>query len=260
MTHSRTSGSIDSRYVPVDFHFGGQHTSLTRDETGGFGLWTRRMDLHVSTQPASQLPYPPLPAFPLVSSPVSGSPLSSPSLGSQDNISGFSLSTEQLSSSSKAECQSPCSTASLPPPLLKAPGSGWFLPSSYVRCQRVSQRAVEPCKQSFSWVFPMAAALRFNPGSSAGVSRQQAPDPTLSGLCGGGSWGEITAVASHSLAQLRRIPVGMWGGRGDPCLLFPFITFLLFVWIPLLHPSHTFCLSLDLSLFHLPMTPSHPPQ
>ncbi len=74
----------------MDFHFGGQRTSLTEDEAGGFGLWTRRLNLHGSTQPAScylppscwtnpasptPLPSPPLPAFPFLSSPVSGSRL-----------------------------------------------------------------------------------------------------------------------------------------------------------------------------------------
>lgn len=39
----------DIKYVPVDFHLGGQQASLTDDEAEGFGLWTRRMYLHVST-------------------------------------------------------------------------------------------------------------------------------------------------------------------------------------------------------------------
>lgn len=28
----------EGRYVPVDFHFGSQDTSLTEDEAGGFGV------------------------------------------------------------------------------------------------------------------------------------------------------------------------------------------------------------------------------
>lgn len=199
----------DSRYVPVDFHFGGQHTSLTEDETGSFGLWTRRMDLHVSascchlSRPQG-LPYLLLHLVAKVISLVSLSLLSS-----------------------FIHIQKQSVSHPVPPPLFKAPGSGWFLPFSYVRCQRVSQRAAEPCEQSSSWVFPMAAAVRFDHGSSAGVSRQQDPDPTHSGLCGGGSWGEITAVASHSLAQLRRTPVGMLGGGGILAFSFPLSLFFL---------------------------------
>lgn len=142
------------------------------------------MSLPAAATSPSRLPSPSLP--------VSGSPLSPPSLGSQGNLCGESVTPFHLLSSKPLD-----------------QGDSFL----FHTCD-VSQRAAEPCEQSSSWVFPMAAAVRFDPGSSAGVSRQQAPDPTLSGLCGGGSWGEITAVASYSLARLRRTPVGMLGGGG----------------------------------------------
>lgn len=131
-----TRTSLDSSYIPVDFHFGGQHTSLTEDEAGGFGLWTRRLGLHGSTQPAScylppscyttpSQPAPLLslslsqPALPLLYKPSPsllclclGLPLAS-SL-SNGNLWFLSLCTKQFSSSSKQLPPPPTSTRQSP--------------------------------------------------------------------------------------------------------------------------------------------------
>lgn len=61
----------------MDFHFGGQNTSLIEDEAGGFGLWTGGLDLHGSTQPdpagLARFCFPTSPLLLLLSSLVSGS-------------------------------------------------------------------------------------------------------------------------------------------------------------------------------------------
>lgn len=138
----------DSRYIPMDFHFGGQHTSLTVDEARGFGMWTRKLDLHVSTQLAgcylppscwtnqaspTPLPFPPLPAFPFLSFPFSGYRLSQlPLLHLVAKI--ISLVSPRPYQTAFFIIQSrvpiTMSHPSLPPPShpFKAPVSGWFLP------------------------------------------------------------------------------------------------------------------------------------
>lgn len=94
----------------MDFHFGGQYTSLTEDEAGGFGLWTRRLDLHSCTQP-SCLSNPASPTCDF--SPTSPFPLLLQLLQfCQSNIPA----TKQFSSSCKAGYQPPPSPVSLKPP------------------------------------------------------------------------------------------------------------------------------------------------
>lgn len=282
----------DSSYVPVDFHFGGQHTSLTEDEAGGFGLWTRRLDLHGYTQPAScylhpscwtnpaspsPLSSPLLPAFHFLSSPVSGSPpAASPSVGSQGNLAGFSPSLPN------SFLHHPRQRASqpVPPPashlLCSKPpykGDSFLIhmcdvsESASERGSREDSRPAvflpwqqhQPANAVQSW---LRAAV-----ATAGVSRQQAPAPPQPS-CSCTLWapwrrllasclGEITAVVSHSSAQLSsgRVQEGM----GGLLLFYCSVTFLSLAWLPVLHRSHTFCLSLDLSLFHLPVAPSPPP-
>lgn len=194
---------------------------------GGFGLCTRRLDLHGSTQPASchlllpaELiqPAPPL-LFPDLGSPASGSCL----FHFVANLSGFSPS---LSNGF---------------PLSRVPATPSYLLSHnsfYIQMCNVSEpaskRTCEQSRQSASCAFPMAAApaskcKRFGPGVLPLRQQQGYPGNRLlflhnplSGLRGEGCWGavqeEITAIMSHS--QARCSSGGFKQGCGWGFLLF----------------------------------------
>lgn len=234
----------------MDFHFGGQHTSLTEDEAGGFRLWTRRLNLHGSTQPAScylppscwtnpasptPLPSPPLPAFPFLSSPVSGSRLfhSVAKVIALVSLPLYQTAFFIIQSRVPVTLSHPQPPTSSPLLSSKPPYQG---DSSLIHTcdisksasKQASERGNHPDSQPAVF-FPMAAAPAskhiqswlFAAVATAEVSRQQAPAQpalALSGLRGGGCWGavrgEITAVVSRSPALSSAQEGSSRGGGG----------------------------------------------
>lgn len=171
-----------SSYVPVHFHFGGQHASVMEDEAGGF-VWTRSLDLHVPPTPPSP---PSLPLrsrfFPLPRQPVAFCPSPVP------------LTASHLPSS--------------------APDQGGVL-AHVCHVSESGRRAEQPFRQSASCDSPMAALTRTRGSvlATAGVSRQQAPrSPRSSGLVWGGMVQSGTAQLGRDEAE---------GGGGGAPLSFP---------------------------------------
>lgn len=239
------------------------------------------------TQPAPLLspllPYQPSSSSALLSRGLASPIASSLSLGSQGNFSGFSSSLPNSFLHRPKQSAShpvPPLASRLPPPLLSSPQSLRIrvIPPLFIRAisasQPTSERGSHPDSQFFPWQQHQPANTHavqswlFAAVATAGVSRQQAPAPAqpalaLSGLRSRGCWGAVREPlggksprwyhAARHPAQLRRVQVGV---GGVPSLLLLSVTFLSLAWLPLLHLSHTFCLSLDLSLFHLPVAPS----
>lgn len=143
----------------MDFHFGGQHTSVSEDEARVFGLWSRRLDLHGFTQLVGcDLLHQPPPASALQSQGLLSFSLCSVAKG----ISLLSLTS--LPNSFHHPKQSDSRPTPCLPPLSPQSPRIRVIPSLFIRVMSASQpvrdpaNKREPSRQSASCVSPMAAA------------------------------------------------------------------------------------------------------
>lgn len=96
--------------------------------------------------------------------------------------------------------------------------------------------------------------------STAGVSRQQAPDPALPGFPRRRELRGKSLRWCHTASDSAQVSRFKQSCRSEVKLLLLLLHFFILSRDSLgSHPSRTFCLRFDLSLFHPPVTPSLPP-
>lgn len=146
-----------------------------------------------------------------------------------------------------------------PPPSTSAQSPRFrVIPPLFICAVSASQAASSAHSQPVAVFFPRQHASIL--ASTAGVSRQQAPDPALPGFPRRRELRGKSLRWCHTASDSAQVSRFKQSCRSEGKLLLLLLHFFLLSCNSLgSHPSNTFCLRSDLSLFHPPVTPSLPP-